>query len=205
MIREKIDPHFRPRSILDFGCGPGRMIIPFSAHAEEIFALDISPAMLEEAAANCRKHGIRNVTFRVADDRLDCLHGKRFDLVHTFIVLQHLRVRRGERLFSKLTGCLVEGGIGILHVTYSDRIAARRLVNFFRFRIPYLCYPLRIFSAILLRKSVQFSHQMQMNNYRLNRLFSLLQESGVEEVLAIFTDHHGYRGVTLCFRKPPGG
>ncbi|MGC8517982.1 MAG: hypothetical protein ACP5P4_05555 [Steroidobacteraceae bacterium] len=43
---------------------------------------------------------------------------------------------------------------------------------------------------------------LQMNNYRLERLFLMLQRSRIDELHVEFTDHGGYLGVVLYFRKP---
>jgi len=39
-IRNKLDSTFNPGSILDFGCGPGRFIIPFAQRAHEVTGID---------------------------------------------------------------------------------------------------------------------------------------------------------------------
>jgi tRNA/tmRNA/rRNA uracil-C5-methylase (TrmA/RlmC/RlmD family) len=52
-IRRFIDPGFAPRTVLDFGCGVGRLLIPFAKVADEVVGLDVSPSMLKEARRNC--------------------------------------------------------------------------------------------------------------------------------------------------------
>src|SRR5271168_1447372 len=52
MCRRYIDPDFKPRRVLDFGCGVGRMSLAFAAQAGEVVGMDISEAMLTEARLN---------------------------------------------------------------------------------------------------------------------------------------------------------
>jgi SAM-dependent methyltransferase len=202
LIRDKIDHEFKTKSILDFGCGPGRMIIPFSDYAKEVWGLDISEHMLEEATKNCQQAGVHNVKFLLADERLQCISGTKYDLVHSFIVLQHLNTSRGKRLFQLLTDHITGNGIGVLHILYFDSYRKRRILNFFRFRIPLLWFFQRILSTVLMKKSLHLFPQMQMNNSNLNNIFAILQHSGIREVVSLFTDHHDYWGVILCFKKP---
>src|SRR4051812_38611679 len=61
MLRKHIDPAFAPRRVLDFGCGVGRLVIPFAREADEVVGVDVSEGMLAEARRNCDDAGARNV------------------------------------------------------------------------------------------------------------------------------------------------
>lgn len=200
IIRDKVDPHFKSNKILDFGCGPGRMIIPFSKFAEEVYGLDISEDMLNEAKTNCKKSGVENAHFLLADDQLKSIEDHKFDIIHSYIVFQHLNTKRGEKLFKLLFDRLIEGGIGVFHLTYSDSISGRNILNYFRFKIPYLHIVQRILGFFILKRSLHFYPQMQMNNYNLNKIYAFLQKENVKDVYSVFTNHYGYRGVTLYFQ-----
>lgn len=201
-IHTKIDSGFKPKNILDFGCGPGRFIIPFSKYADEITGLDISQDMLDEAARNCQKFNVTNASFFLSDDRLNIIGERKFDLVHSFIVLQHINIKRGEKLIHLLLNSIQTDGIGVLHVTYHDNFQARRMVNFFRNRIPFLSHVLRLARSLFKGKKYKYLPQMQMNNYNLNKVFQFLQKERVTEVYSTFTNHYDYFGITLFFKKP---
>lgn len=66
---------FAPLRVLDYGCGVGRLVIPFSRGADEVVGLDISKSMLSEAADNCQRYGVDNVRLSRADDSLSLLEG----------------------------------------------------------------------------------------------------------------------------------
>ena len=104
-VRSHIDPAFRIRRALDFGCGVGRLVIPLSKVAEHVTGLDVSDSMLAEARRNCEAHGARGVQFLKSDDGLSALEGK-FDFIHSSLVFQHIPVRRGERIFRNFLGHL---------------------------------------------------------------------------------------------------
>ncbi|MEM7457406.1 MAG: hypothetical protein AAF456_23935 [Planctomycetota bacterium] len=48
----------------------------------------------------------------------------------------------------------------------------------------------------------QADPEMQMNTYRLNELFFMLQSIGIQDIYTQFTDHGGELGVYLYFQKP---
>jgi SAM-dependent methyltransferase len=116
--RRFVDPAFKPKRVLDFGCGVGRVVLPFAQAAESVVGVDVSPAMLDEARRNCHEGGLKNVELVLSDDTLSAVNGE-FDLVHSSIVLQHIDVVRGRKFFARLVSLLSEGGIGAIQVTYA--------------------------------------------------------------------------------------
>ncbi|MBN3035928.1 MAG: class I SAM-dependent methyltransferase, partial [Bacteroidales bacterium] len=181
-IKKRIDFDFKPSTILDFGCGPGRMVIPFSGYTKEIVGMDVSWEVLREAEKNCVQHNVKNAVFGLSDDSLRFIGERKFDLVHSFIVLQHLNTNRGEKLVQGLLKALAPGGVGVLHFTYHDHYPNRCLLNYFRFRIPYLFMTLRYINCMVRGKKFVNLPQMQTHNYNLNEVFTYLQGSGIGEV-----------------------
>lgn len=128
LCRRHVDPGFAPRRVLDFGCGVGRVAIPFARHALEVVGVDVSPSMLAEARANCAAQRCANVVLQRSDDRLSALQGT-FDLVHSYIVLQHVDPARGLGIVERLIARIRPGGIGVIHVTYGTRGADGALLR----------------------------------------------------------------------------
>lgn len=56
--------------LLDLGCGTGQLAIPLAKHVEEVVGLDIEPEMLEVAAQEAEKRGVKNIKWvlRSAED-----------------------------------------------------------------------------------------------------------------------------------------
>jgi 2-polyprenyl-3-methyl-5-hydroxy-6-metoxy-1,4-benzoquinol methylase len=86
---------FTPRRSLDFGCGVGRLVLPLAQRSGHVLGVDISPSMLAEAQKNCTK--LQNCSFALTDGKLSEAIGT-FDLVHSFIVFQHIPQDRGQRI-----------------------------------------------------------------------------------------------------------
>ena len=187
--RSHLGGDFIPRSVLDYGCGTGRLVIPFAERIPDVVAMDVSKTMLEETARNCRAAGVENVRLLEADDELSSLD-RSFDLVHSFIVFQHVPVERGLRIFERLLDHLNPGGACVAHFTYAG---ARGMRTGGRFGggTRRQRHDLR-----------DGDPAMWMHDYPLAPLFSLAQAIGAYDVHAELTDHGGARGLLLFFRKP---
>lgn len=192
-VDKHLDVALRPQRALDFGCGVGRLLIPLARLSGEATGIDISDSMLAEARRNCEARGVGNVT--VACD-LSALEGS-YDFIHSHIVFQHMKVARGEAIFAQLLGRLAPGGIGVLHFTYAKSRLGQTLRGIVVSRVPFGSYLFNLFKGM--RPSAP---HLQMNNYRLDRLFLLLQRARIADLHMEFTDHGGYLGVVLYFRKP---
>jgi SAM-dependent methyltransferase len=214
---------FRPQRVLDFGCGVGRLVIPFSERASEVVGMDVSPSMLAEASANCAERGLSNVRLVLSDDELSAADGQ-FDLVHSSIVLQHIEIPRGRLLFGKLADKVRPGGIGALHVTFGWDYYEQ---NFGQVPPPAPPVPppppppllsragARTIARQLVRPNrapvaapepamplADADPQMQMNFYNLSELMFMLQRKGVQRLHTEFTDHGGAVGAFLYFQMP---
>jgi len=213
ICRSRIDPAFAPARILDFGCGVGRVLIPFARDAKEAVGLDVSPAMLAEAERNCVEVGMTNVRLLLSDDELSALDGK-FDLVHSCIVLQHIEPTRGRAIFERLVERIAPGGIGALHVTFAwdahgetfgrppPEPPPRPLSRLQRLLAPIRSALRRPTPAPALPEQPPPDPEMQMNYYELNDLLYLIRRGGAERIHAEYTDHGGALGVFLFFKIP---
>lgn len=183
----------KPRRALDFGCGVGRLLIPLARLSGHAVGIDISASMLAEARLKCEARGVGNV--RLARD-LSAQDGT-YDFIHSHIVFQHMKAARGEAVFAQLLGRLEPGGIGVVHFTYAKSRFGQTLRGFVVSRVPFGSYLFNVFKGM--RPSAP---HLQMNNYRLDRLFVALQHERIADLHVEFTDHGGYLGVVLYFRKP---
>lgn len=191
-----------PKRALDFGCGVGRITLPLARMSESVVGVDVSEAMLAEARRNSEKQGLTNTTFVRGDDQLTAVTGT-FDLVHSFIVFQHIPPRRGEVIVKRLVHMLRDGGIGVLHFTYAfgrgSSLARRLLIGAYQ-TVPAL------YGVRNLAKGRPFGEpMMQMNEYSLNRLMRILEEGGCHNIQVRFTETSAFRrpfhGVQIFFRK----
>ncbi len=220
MCRLYIDSAFAPKHVLEFGCGVGRLVIPFAELAGEVTGVDVSPSMLAEARRNCEERGINNAVLVPSDETLSAAHGT-FDLVHSCIVLQHIDMPRGRSLFAQLVDRVRPGGIGALQVTFGWDVyastfgqqpppqppppppdALARAKN----RVNRLLESLGVRrpppDVRLLPPEPSPDPEMQMNFYNLSELLFILQRAGVRRFHTDFTDHGGALGVFFFFQKP---
>jgi SAM-dependent methyltransferase len=116
------DPH--GGRCVEVGCGPGRMTGALAERFDEVLALDVSPAMLEQARANV---AATKVTFQlVSGERLDGVGDAVADVVVCYLVLQHLPARTlvGSYL-REFARVLAPGGEAFVQLPVLDGRAGR--------------------------------------------------------------------------------
>jgi cyclopropane fatty-acyl-phospholipid synthase-like methyltransferase len=99
-------------SVLDFGCGAGRLTIPLARRAVRVVACDVAPSVLEHARNNVRDAGLSNVAFVDARE----LEGQ-FDFICSLLVFQHIRPAEGYTIIRNLLCLLRPCGVAVLQLT----------------------------------------------------------------------------------------
>jgi SAM-dependent methyltransferase len=96
---------------LDFGCGVGRLTQPLASTFERVDGVDIAPSMIEHA----RRHDPpSNCVFHLNErDDLSLFEDDTFDLVHSRLVLQHMRPALARGYLREFMRVLVPGGIAV--------------------------------------------------------------------------------------------
>ncbi|HXP39207.1 MAG TPA: class I SAM-dependent methyltransferase [Candidatus Acidoferrales bacterium] len=190
-IESKLDPLFAPKKVVDFGCGTGRLTIPLSKRCEKVIGIDVAPSMLREATENCIRFNVSNAQFAELDSGLKMLRD--IDLLHSFIVFQHIPVRQGLKTIDRLLSSLSPDGCVVLHVTFERNASVLKKIGFWaRNNIPLAHSILQL----ALRRSVS-DPPMQMNHYPLNALLKKFYRSGFQSVYLEITDHNGFLGVII--------
>jgi SAM-dependent methyltransferase len=198
VIRASIRPSFQPERVLDYGCGVGRLVIPFAQRARAVVGIDVSPSMLEHARENCNKFDATSVRLLHVNE-LDSLPPSSFDLVHSFIVFQHIPVDRGELILRKLISLIADGGVGAIHLTYaSSHLGFRGGVAALRKRVNFVHGLVN-----LIQRRPFTTPLMQMNAYSMNTIFDILMDAQCSNLHAEFSIHGAYRGAMLYFEKSP--
>ncbi|MBI5432191.1 MAG: class I SAM-dependent methyltransferase [Planctomycetes bacterium] len=106
-VRE-LGGELRGRSALDFGCGVGRMSAALLERYEEYVGVDVAEAMLartRDFASSPRAAFVHSPRGDLAP-----LGGRRFDLVWSYVTLQHVPPDDAERLLVELAASVSEGG-----------------------------------------------------------------------------------------------
>jgi SAM-dependent methyltransferase len=194
MIHRHFDASFEPKTILDFGCGVGRTLIPFAGLATQVLGLDISPSMLQEARRNCDERKLTNVSLALSDDSISSLTDH-FDLIHSFIVFQHIAPARGKTIFTNLLAHLAPGAMAAVHFSYGKNRPESASAN----SDGAAPAPPMPFCPSLAPTSPLADPEMQMNSHPVNELLLVMQTHGVHDFHVQFTDHGGELGVFLFF------
>jgi len=182
---------------LDFGCGVGRLAIPLAAVFGHVTGVDVSPGMLETAQQNCALRGIRNIDFAASDDELTNVQ-RRFDFVHSYLVLQHIPIQRGERIITQLVQRLNDDGVLALHLPFSrNESVIRKFSHLLRKNFS----PLSVLVNIAKGKPWDEAF-IQMNMYDMNRVLVLLSQNGIKDVFCEVVDAGGFVSAFIFARKP---
>lgn len=196
-IKQHLDQDFHIINALDFGCGVGRVLIPLAKICSFVFGVDISDSMLKEASKNCQIRNIKNVSLINSNKGLSNI-SQRVNFIHSYIVFQHIPPSKGYILTEKLVDLLEDNGIGVLHYTYAKKQSIRcNIIYWLRHKFTIL----NIIHNILKNKKYNYP-AMQMNNYNLNKLIAILQQKRCNDIFIKFTNHGGFYGVIIFFRKP---
>lgn len=187
----------RFRQIVDFGCGVGRLTIPFASHAVDVVGIDVSEGMLATGRERCALRGVDNVRFLVGNDSLSQLSG-RPDMVHSYIVFQHIPVGRGMAILRTLVNRLAPGGMGVLHLTFGmamQRADDGETIRWNRRK--------RLLKQILNRLPNLFMRPyMQMNDYSVADVLTAFHAVGITDFHVDFVEQAGHLGGVFYFRKP---
>ncbi len=189
---------FSPNKSLDYGCGVGRVLIPLSKYSNEVIGVDVSGAMLKECERNCIENAISNSRLLNATEFSESFSEK-IDFIHSYIVFQHIPIRKGIKIFLSLLKNLSDNGIGVLHFTYSKKNDLRWIIEKIRNNVPLVSNVINI-----IRKRDFNYPSMQMNSYDINKILFILQEHGISEFYCDFTDHGKDLGVVIYFEKRIG-
>src|SRR5262252_4269436 len=190
----KLFGSFSPRRTLDFGCGVGRLAIPLARRSQRVLGVDVSVSMVREAESNCRRFGITNAGFLKCDDSMS-FEGE-FDFVNSFIVFQHIPLKRGYAIFERMLALLSTNGIGAVHFTLKDeRSWYRRVLSFLR-----KCVPPAAYLANALRGRPLTEAVIQMNAYSAGKILAMLEQHNCREIPLEPTNHSGHFGAIFLFR-----
>jgi len=197
-IRDKIDPEFAPQRALDFGSGVGRCAIPLAKHCEKVVGMDVSPSMLEEARVNCRELETDNIEHVLGDGDLSSF-SEGFDLIHSFIVFQHINPKKGEKILKGMLDKLNANGVLAVQMLYTrEESPLVKLLGWLRIRVPLV----HNFANLFYGKS--FSEPlMEKNCYDLNKVMHIVHTSGCGNVYAMFQGKGRLKSILLFIQNRP--
>jgi 2-polyprenyl-3-methyl-5-hydroxy-6-metoxy-1,4-benzoquinol methylase len=112
LIIEQLDRYLKPTdTVLDLGCGTGRVCNEISGKVTAVHAIDFSSKMIGLAEAKARKQGIQNIRYLQATIVDDRLRPASYDVILSLYVL-HL-LEDPEEVLLSIQQLLKPGGIFI--------------------------------------------------------------------------------------------
>lgn len=196
-VKRHFLPEFAPVRALDMGCGVGRLLIPLAKRTQEAVGVDIAPAMLKLAAHHATLAGVDNIELVESDDTLSRVSGG-FDLVNTYIVLQHIPPDRGYRLIMEMCKRLNIGGIGSIQLTYAK---ARQFLVHEQPRARFYRRDGNTIVDLVDSGWCPPEGTINMFDYDLNQVMALLAGVAGHPIICLPTNDDGHLGVHLIFQK----
>jgi SAM-dependent methyltransferase len=196
IIEQRLIPHFAPASILEYGCGVGRLAIPFARRPGAITAVDVSPTMLAVARGEARKCGISHIRFQTvaefqAGDRV-------FDLVTCYSVFQQITPDKGLILLRELIERIGPGGVGVFHFPYqltSSRL--KRVTRWMRSALPGLNRVVNIARGVPFRDPFIPTHA-----YDLDAVLRTFAQCSIDTTYVLFEEEPGFAAATFFVQAP---
>ena len=176
-------------SAIDFGCGVGRLLRPLAQRFQRVAGIDVSPTMLELSRRNLAEYDNVDLV-RTPQDLL--ARDERFDFVHSYIVIQHIRPQQGMPLIRQLVELTRPGGVFALHFTIGDQKPMRRVLN----RIRYRFKPAHWLYNVARRRKWNESIT-EMNRYDMGAVLRELGPLVGERTAARYVDQNGHNSVIL--------
>jgi 2-polyprenyl-3-methyl-5-hydroxy-6-metoxy-1,4-benzoquinol methylase len=179
---------------LDFGCGVGRLVVAMASRFREVVGVDISDSMLAEARRNCGH--LSNVELEKSDAALSAVHGD-FDLVHSYIVLQHIPVDRGLAITDRTLKMVRPGGVAVHHYSIQRRLSPIKTAAYMiKHKVPFGRQAINV-----LQGRPWNLPSMQMNHYALNAVLDTFARNGFEDVFLLPEVHTTAMTVRVFGRK----
>jgi 2-polyprenyl-3-methyl-5-hydroxy-6-metoxy-1,4-benzoquinol methylase len=120
-------------SLLEVGCGGGRMTWVLADAFGQVVAADISDAYIKLAEQYCKKP---NVIFRtISGNDLDALRDRVYDVVFSYEVFHHLERHVLERYVSDIHVLLRQGGTFVLELNTTPMRLLTRISIIFRYAL----------------------------------------------------------------------
>jgi len=173
----------RLETVLDFGSGVGRLVIPMAAYAVKAVGIEISKSMIAELNKNLKRQNIENVeVYMTCEDLFKKNPEISFDWINSQIVFQHIPPEIGYKILEKLLKALKIGGYFSLHFNIFKTLSSFSSGGVFQQTDS------RTVSALYIENNESLG-TIQMYDYDLNRILYLLLKHGISDFRCVLSSH----------------
>jgi SAM-dependent methyltransferase len=178
-----IFPSFSPpfKTVVDLGCGVGRLLLPMARKSAKAYGIDVSPTMRQIASQHAATAGLSNVECVATAEELVSRHVKA-DWVSSFIVLQHIEPRIGYFILNDLLQCVKPGGFASLHIPLFKTNDRREYYND---RVMYFRNDYYHNETVFVDRDTYTHPDMQMFDYNANTVLALFHKNEMRRVTLI--------------------
>jgi ubiquinone/menaquinone biosynthesis C-methylase UbiE len=199
-VHMRLDPEFAPTAILEYGCGVGRLAIPFAQRAARragtVTAVDRSVAMLDVAREEADRHGVTNIEFCTPDGLRT--RARRFDFICCHLVFQRLPSAEGLALLRDLARLIGTGGVGVFQFAYRSRTPALvEAVRWLRGHVPGVNAMTNV-----VRGQPGSQPFIPTYVYNLDEVLAVLDECGFPASYLVFDDDADVSSATFFVQSP---
>jgi SAM-dependent methyltransferase len=173
-------------SVLDFGCGAGRLTLPLARRARRVVACDIAPTMLAHARENVEGANLANVQF-ILSDELTTLTPASFSFICSLAVFQHVPASLGYGAIRSLARLLAPGGVAAIQLCFGGPITANRIRRMAAHRTR--------------RTTTNLPFATQTNVYNEGRVVACLKAAGVQPIARLPIGHRDRNDSVLIVRR----
>lgn len=181
---------FCPTSALDFGCGVGRLLLPIAQRVSSAVGIDVSSSMLEETMKRAELLKIQNIHL------YEAIPEGQFDWINSLIVFQHIPPAKGYKLLEKLLGCLSQGGLCSIQLTFFRE--SNHLDEILR-DVKTCSYNGE--SVKVMDVSPPIKGHISMYDYDLSQVLSIFVKKGLVNYYMEHTNHGGCHGAFIFSKK----
>lgn len=152
--------------------------------------------MLTDARRNAASHNVANVVFRKSEDAAFAAVG-RCNFVNSYIVLQHIPVKRGMAYIDRLLDIVAPNGVAVLHFSVSRRMGfARNSLYLAKQYIP------GVLASVNLARGRRYDEPlMQMNSYSLPDVIALAESKSFGPALVSTENHFGVLTASIMCQR----
>jgi 2-polyprenyl-3-methyl-5-hydroxy-6-metoxy-1,4-benzoquinol methylase len=196
VIEAGLSPKFAPMTMLEYGCGLGRLALPLARRPGSVTAVDQSKVMLDLARQEAARRGLDHIQFQTPDELFAT--PRKFDLVVCYHVLQRLKPAEGVRLLGRLIDLVSPNGVGVFQWPFrGGESAAVEASRWIREHVPAANAV-----ANALRGKPSSDPFIPTHIYKLDEMLQAFDSAGFRATHVVFEQQGDLRYTIVLAQKP---